>query len=190
MADREDLIVNGYFFGTYEDADRARKELKNSEYLEERTQGMIPGQLLAIYDKVLDEKMFSTPVGWDYLKYLRDRITEGGISESEIRPIPLYVNLGGGDKKDYSHIAKLKIKPEKSAMRRLKDAMRISVFMNIVFVALIVVMFIITLSSKSPNIINYKTSITNQYSQWEESLKAREEAIRIKEAELEDTGSR
>jgi len=189
VAEREDLIVNGYFFGSYDDANRAKKELKNSEYLEERTVGMSASQLLAVYDKVLDEKMFQTPVGWDYLKYLREKIIEGGVSETELRPIPLYINLGtGNDKRDYSHIAKMKINPEKSPMQKLRDFVRVSVFLNVILLVLVIIMFLITIYSSSPNIINYKTAITNQYSQWEENLKAREEALREKEANLENTG--
>lgn len=189
MAEREDLIVNGYFFGSYEDAGRARKELSNSEYLEEKTARMSGSQLLAIYDKMLDDKMFMTPVGWDYLKLLRERIRSLGIADTEIRPIPLFINLGvGNDKNEYPHLSKMKIRPAKSPIQRMKDFIKVSIFFNIVLVALVIIMFFITLNSSSPNIINYKTAITNQYSQWEESLKAREEAVREKEAIYENIG--
>ena len=51
-------------------------------------------------------------------------------------------------------------------------------------------MFLITIKSDNPNILNYKEAIINEYASWEEELNAREEAIKEKEKELEDTGSR
>ena len=45
-------------------------------------------------------------------------------------------------------------------------------------------MFFIALFAKNPNMINYKTAILNEYSEWAEELTQREKVIREKEAEL------
>ena len=57
MPDRSDLIVGGYFFGSFEDSAIAQKELKNAKYLEERLNSMRPSQMKSVYDKMLDEKV-------------------------------------------------------------------------------------------------------------------------------------
>ena len=57
-------------------------------------------------------------------------------------------------------------------------------------IILVILMFVITIKSNNPNILNYKEAIINEYASWEEELNAREEAIKEKEKELEDTGSR
>ena len=53
-----------------------------------------------------------------------------------------------------------------------------------VLCALVIGMFIITFTGDNPNIINYKNALENQYSEWEQELDEREDAIREKEAEL------
>lgn len=190
MANRDDMIVGGYFFGSIDDAKQATKELKNAEYLNERVSVMSSHQLLALYDKMIDEKVFLTPVGWEYLKYIKNLTIRSGIDESLIRPIPIYTTFGSSnDDRNYEHIAKMYVKPTKSKGDSIKDKLKISVILNIFLLVIIIAMFFITMNSTSPNIINYKTVITNQYSVWENELNEREAAIKAKELELENTNS-
>ena len=49
---------------------------------------------------------------------------------------------------------------------------------------MIIGMFIISMTGKNVNIINYRHKIENEYSIWQQDLEAREEMIRQKEAEL------
>jgi hypothetical protein len=56
-----------------------------------------------------------------------------------------------------------------------------------VLAVMVVGMFLITLTGKNENILNYKRVITNQYAQWEQDLSQREEAVRQKELELNMT---
>ena len=42
----------------------------------------------------------------------------------------------------------------------------------------------ITLNGTTPNALNYKKAILNEYSAWEEELTEREAAVRAKEREL------
>lgn len=190
MANKDDLIVGGYFFGSYEDAKQAHKEMKNAQYLNERAGTLNGKQLKALYDKMLDEKVFSTPVGWEYLKYLRNCMEESGIDMNGVRPIPLYIKFSEEkDDRDYSHIAKMYVKPAKGEITRLKERNRLSTILNVIFVILIIAMFVITMNSSSPNIINYKTAITNQYSAWEQELNEREQALKEREAKVENSDS-
>ena len=191
MSEKEDLQVGGYFFGSYNDASRAEKELKKIQYLEQRINSMNAVQLQAVYNKMLDEKVFQTPVGWEYLKYLKDRMKVEGVPDSEIRPIPLFVTFTvSNDDSEYSHIAKMHIKPAKSELVKTKLSLKRSVMLNIAFVIIIIAMFIITMKSTTPNIMNYKTAILNSYSQWEEDLNEREKALAEREAQIENSDSR
>ncbi len=187
MADRSELIVGGFFFGSFEDAEAANKELKNAQYLEERLGSMTRTQMKSVYDKMLDEKVFRTPVGWEYLKYLKNRLMDAGVPEEEIRPVPLYVNFAG-QADDGPHIALERIRPSRRQARTLKDSLRISVAVNVLLVILVGVMFYITLKSDNPNILNYKEAIVNQYAAWEQELSEREKAVRERELKLEDSG--
>lgn len=192
MSERSDLIVGGFFFGSFDDAKIAQKELKNAKYLEERLSTMRPSQMKSVYDKMLDEKVFSTPVGWEYLKYLRGRVIESGVDEGELRPIPLYVNFSAQkldeSEKNSDHIAREHIRPSARRKTSLKDALRISIIVNIFLFVLVAVMFLITIKSDNPNILNYKEAIINQYASWEEELSAKEAELKERENALENSG--
>ncbi|MCQ2499130.1 MAG: hypothetical protein MJ133_09105 [Lachnospiraceae bacterium] len=188
MADKADLIIGGYFFGSYDDAKKAEKEMKNANYLEERVGSMSPKQLLGLYDKMIDEKVFETPVGWEYLKYLRSSLISKGIDEELIRPIPLRTIFVTKEENDYSHIAKLYVKPAKNEKNKLKRNLMRSVVVNVLLAVLVIAMFIIALKSPSPNILNYKQVITDNYAAWEQELTEREAAVREKEKQYENLG--
>ncbi len=185
---RDDLIVGGYFFGSHDDAKQAAKEMKNAEYIESRIDSMSVSQMIVVYNKMLDEKVFKTPVGWEYLKYLKNRIEEAGADISELRPVPLYVTFtSSGEDNEYSHIAKMYIKPSKSKDQTAKEKYNLSVLINVILIILVIVMFIITLNSSSPNILNYKRAITDQYASWEEELNERENNLKEREKAIEDS---
>ena len=185
MADKNDLIIEGYYFGSFDDAKQANKEIKNAQYLNERVHSMTVTQKKALYDKMLDEKVFNTPVGWEYLKYLRKCIIEEGISEDNLRPIPLYVTFTSkNDDNNLEHIAKMYVKPKKGEIKRLNERIRISLLVNIFLVIIVIAMFAITMNSSSPNIINYKKAIVNEYSEWEQELKDKESELKKREANL------
>ena len=185
MADKNDLIIEGYYFGSFDDAKQANKEIKNAQYLNEIVHSMTVTQKKALYDKMLDEKVFNTPVGWEYLKYLRKCIIEEGISEDNLRPIPLYVTFTSkNDDNNLEHIAKMYVKPKKGEIKRLNERIRISLLINIFLVIIVIAMFAITMNSSSPNIINYKKAIVNEYSEWEQELKDKESELKKREANL------
>lgn len=186
MAEQSNFTVGGYYFDSLTDAQMAEEERKKAEYFEERLSGRTAQNILAIYDKILDEKVFVTPVGWEYLKCLQHRLKEEGIPAERIRPIPLYHtfifdNVSG---KEHRGIAKEYIRPSVKKQRTQKAKLRISVIANVILVFLVVVMFIITMKGENVNAINYRSAIINEYASWEKELTERENVVREKEAEL------
>ena len=51
--------------------------------------------------------------------------------------------------------------------------------------SIIIAMFIITLNSKNPNILNYEQTIQNKYATWEQELQAWESELRERERNME-----
>ena len=76
MTDNNDFFAEGYHFGSLEDAEQARTEKKKAEYFEERLNGKNTKNILAVYDKILDERIFETPVGWEYVKQLQQELRQ------------------------------------------------------------------------------------------------------------------
>ena len=65
-----------------------------------------------------------------------------------------------------------------------KVGLHLSVIMNIVMIVAIIAMFVITLNSDQPNILNYERNLQNKYASWEQELTRREQTVREKEREL------
>ena len=53
-----------------------------------------------------------------------------------------------------------------------------------VLFCMVLLMFAISMTGNNPTILNYKSTILNQYAEWEQQLTERENKIREKEAEL------
>lgn len=87
---KDEFIVSGYHFGSLEDARAAEEEIKKADYFRERIAGRKAGGLLSVYDKILDERVFKTPVGWEYLRTIQECLKSENIPEERIRPIPMY----------------------------------------------------------------------------------------------------
>ncbi len=184
MAQKDEYQVDGYLFISKEDRDLALEEKQKIDYFEEKTKGKNKTMLLNLYDSILDQKLFKTPVGLEYLRKLREELIADGYEESQIRPIPLYRNYSykTGEEIDVSYV-KLRVKPSD---RREKKAgyLQISVCFNLLLTLLVITMFVITMKSDNPNILNYKKQILNEYASWEQELTERENRVREKEQEL------
>ena len=184
MAKKDEYQVDGYLFISKEDRDLALEEKQKIDYFEKKTKGKNKTMLLNLYDSILDQKLFKTPVGLEYLRKLREELIADGYEESQIRPIPLYRNYSykTGEEIDVSYV-KRRVKPSD---RRKKKAgyLQISVCFNLLLTLLVITMFVITMKSDNPNILNYKKQILNEYASWEQELTERENRVREKEQEL------
>lgn len=179
MSDYEQLEVGGYLFLQEEDKNIADKELKKISYLENHLDFNKPYQVLQVYHKAIEERIFKTPIGIEYLKKIQDFLKEK-FPEEEIEPIPLYVTYEAKLRERYNVIRPTIKKQEK----KKTNGFWVSVFMNIVLIVLVIGMFSIALSSNNPNILNYERALIDKYSAWEEELDQREQEVREKEKKL------
>ena len=60
-----------------------------------------------------------------------------------------------------------------------------SLLINVVLVFLVAAMLVIAWNSDTPNIINYRQAVVNEYSEWEQDLSGREQALREAQRKLE-----
>ncbi len=183
MAEQKDYCVEGYRFGSIEDAKEAQVEKIKADYFNARLQGKNAESMLAVYDKVLDDKIFETPVGWEYLKRMQKELRRTGLNEEDIRPIPMYVTFCHKEDAATAQPVRERIRPSKK-INEGKRNLRVSIMVNILLAILAGGMFVISLNSKNPNILNYKKAILNEYASWEQELTERESAIREREKSL------
>lgn len=185
MAESNSFYVNGYRFESEKDTEEARLELRKINFFSEKLAGRNARSMLAVYDKLLDEKIFSTPVGWEYLRNLQMELSQSGIDDNLIRPIPLYHNFSHKEEKaENVTFVKQRIKPAQRENDKRKKQFKMSVMLNILLGIMVIAMFAITINSNNPNILNYKQALENRYASWEQELSDREEIVRQKEAKL------
>lgn len=180
MAEQKDYCVDGYHFMSLEDAKEAQVEMIKADYFDAKLQGKNAESMLAVYDKVLDEKIFETPIGWEYLKKLQRQLKRSGAQEEQIRPIPLYLKFTHNESEETEKPVRVRVKPSQKVSAD-KIRLQTSVIINILLVILVAAMFAIMLNSKNPNILNYRKQILNEYASWEQDLAEREKAVKEKE---------
>jgi hypothetical protein len=177
----DEMIVGGFIFGTAADADLAREEFARIEYLDANMNYSNTSKVMQLYDKALDTKMFRTPVGWKYMDKLRAILMDSGYVEAELRPIPLY-NVFARVEEDHSVLER--IRPVKKKRDPYKRKYALSLILISILIVMVISMFVIAMKAETPNMLNYRNAIINEYADWEQDIRDRENAVRLKEREL------
>lgn len=179
----EELVVEGYRFATVADAETARMELKKIENLEQRLDYRRPQNVLLVYNRAVDNRVFLTPVGFSYLQKMQRELLKWGVPADKVRPVPLYATFS--NKTANSRSIRLSV-----AQRHPEYQGRFlaSLLVNIVLVVLVALMVLFAWNTDTPNIINYRQAIENEYSEWEQDLNQREQAVRDAKHKLDAQG--
>lgn len=179
-------VAEGYSFYTERDAALAENERKKVEYLEARLDYRKPETILRVYKKAVSERIFKSPVGLLFLKKLQQYLlSQPGINADDVDVIPLYVSFEG-EFREQSNPARNRVKPATVKEQPKKSfALPISIITNIGLAVAVITMFYIALKTDQPNILNYERTITDRYASWEQELTEREQAVRMRELELQ-----
>ncbi len=172
-------VVDGYMFFSIEDAKLAEKEKDKIARLQEKMDESDMELVYKVYNKCIETRSFKTPIGLDYMRYLKKLLEESENVPGEVLPIPLFVTYESS-LRDTSESVKPRIKTNKK--ETYKEKFLISVCINVILVGMVITMFVIATMAKTPNILNYENAIINQYAGWEEELNQREQELREKEA--------
>lgn len=178
----DDLIVGGYKFATVADAETARMEEKKVENLEQHLDYRKPQNVLLVYNKAIENQVFLTPIGLAYLRKMQTEMLKWGVPAEKIQPVTLYGTFSNKTENNSSirrSIAARKPKVE------YKGRFVTSLLINIILVLLVAGMFVVSWKSDVPNIVNYRTAVVNEYSEWEQQLEEREQAVREAERKLD-----
>ncbi len=181
MADQMDFCAEGFRFLNEADAKLAMKEKKQVEYLQQRLRSDKPAEIKSFYIKAINENIFKSPIGMEYLYQLYTYMIGQGIAtKEELEPIPI------------NHPCEKLVKPrknveeEKDKIKYHKSYLMASLFINFLLVCAVLFMFYVAMSSSNPNILNYEKAITNQYAAWDEELTKREKEVKKREKALKE----
>lgn len=175
--------VNGFQFGSDKDRELAETEYSSIQYINGKIENRSAETILSVYQGAIERKMFRTPVGYAYLHDLQKRMVSMGMPREKIPPIPLM--------QVFDNSATVEDKPRREVVankrkkrNELREKNRILVIANIVLILFVIALFAISLKGSTPNMLNYRSAIINEYSSWEQELSLREGQIREKEKEL------
>ena len=175
------LVVEGYRFATVADAETARLEKKKIDNLEQHLDFRNLQNVLMVYNKAIDNRVFLTPLGLGYLQRMQGQLLKCGVPEEKIRPVPLYATFSNKSESSGSIERSLGAGGEKP---EYKGRFVTSVCINVLLAAAIGAVILLSMRSDLPTIVNYKTAIVNEYSEWEQELQERERAVREAEKAL------
>ncbi len=189
MADNKEWVVQGYQFSSQKDATQAKGELLKIQKLEEKMDYKNPQMVYMVYNKALENRIFKTPIGYEYLKKLQTVLVNSPKIQESVKDIPIYqmYNLRDSTNPVVEKIKndpKLQQKRERERKRKEFFPLRTSIFFNVLLAILVVVMLYISTTGSNPNVLNYERSLQDKYAAWEQELRQREAVIREKEREL------
>lgn len=181
----ENEIIEGFRFTDSKIVAQAKREAEGIQYIRKNTDMENPEIVWQLYQKLIDEKLFETPVGISFLKELRDYLVSvPGINQQELAPIYTEVLLR---EKEMREIKREKTADKTRMEKKLaqgKKRLRISMAVNLFLIIVLVGVWVIGLSSDSPNIVNYENKLVDKYAQWQQELDEREQNIKKQEQEL------
>ena len=127
-----DKVVSGFAFYSEKDARLAEQERQKIAYLDKRIDHGDIQSVLAIYKKALEDRVFRTPVGLEYLRELQGELCarKEELGE-EVPPIPLWTSFA--DVRTKTSPARRRIQPVAEDEGK-KAGIRLSVIMNIVMI--------------------------------------------------------
>mgnify|MGYP000996336200 CR=1 FL=1 len=89
MADKEEWIVDGYQFGSAKDATQAKAELLKIQKLEDKMDYRNPHMVYMVYHKAIENRIFKTPIGYEYLRKLQKHLKENPLIREPVQDVPV-----------------------------------------------------------------------------------------------------
>ena len=183
MAD-EKWIVNGYEFATREDYDKAKKEAESIVYIKAHTNMKDKQQILKIYNKASENKMFHTVIGYDFMHQLYLYLIKNEVMEKQyIKTIPVDKTASQRELPEDVEAANKLAEQYRVLYQDSKDKGKLQKIIICFLGGLILLMMVMVY-------FNYRTydedAVLDKYSAWEEELKERENAVTEKEQQWKE----
>ena len=180
-------IVGGFLFEDNKMAELAQKEEEGIRFIKERTDLEHPEVVYSLYQKLLEQNLFVTPVGQQFMVELQNiLLASEHISKEDIPPIKILKPQVLEPEREIKQTVKTAEKESISKVDgKYKKPFYVALFFAIIFGISVVGMFLINeLSANSASIVNYRDEIINEYAAWEAELKEKEAELKKKEKEL------
>lgn len=193
---KEEWIVDGLQFGNLEDAKKAQEEFDRVKLLKDKIDYNDLGTVRSIYDKAIENHVFVTPIGIQFLKELQLALLQHAKNQDlAMIPVPTICVTKDAtqdheeelSEEQLREASKLRVRveslqgqltEEKAKCKKTRRFFQTSKMLNIVLLILIGILFFITMTGENANALNYKRVLTDRYASWEEDLTQREQALK------------
>ena len=199
---QETYEAGGFVFRTKKEAELAQREIEGTKYLRQKLDMENPNAVFSIYQNLIEQDLFETPVGYCFLKELRDYLLMiPAISNEEVLAIPIrYPQTEEEEKKQKKEqkkeeqrkerqrekeTAKNK-KEQKKEGKNYKGRCQFFMVTSLILLISVVSMMLLAATSDNVNILNYENKLIDKYSSWEQELEEREQAVKEQEQALEE----
>jgi len=189
MDANEKMIIEGISFENKDEYETAKRELDTIRAIERKFPLGDPQVALSVYNKSISKKSFKTIIGYMFLKRLRDTIVSCGlVSDDILNPVPVN-HIGEKTGKETANNKETKVLSVNADKYKLlyNSEKRTKNILGAIVIALIIsifAIFIFTLRSEYSYITYFtdyeneiREKVINEYEQWENDLKTREEAL-------------
>lgn len=199
---QETYEAGGFLFGTKKEAELAQREIEGTKYLRQKLDMENPQAVFSIYQNLIEQDLFETPVGYCFLKELRDYLLMiPAISNEEVLAIPIrYPQTEEEEKKQKKEQKKEEQRKErqkekekaknrkeqKKEGKNYKGRCQFFMVTSLILLISVVSMMLLAATSDNVNILNYENKLIDKYSSWEQELEEREQAVKEQEQELEE----
>lgn len=198
---QETYEAGGFVFRTKKEAELAQREIEGTKYLRQKLDMENPNAVFSIYQNLIEQDLFETPVGYCFLKELRDYLLMiPAISNEEVLAIPIrYPQTEEEEKKQKKEQKKeeqrkerqrekekAKNKKEQKEGKNYKGRCQFFMVTSLILLISVVSMMLLAATSDNVNILNYENKLIDKYSSWEQELEEREQAVKEQEQALEE----
>lgn len=199
---QETYEAGGFVFRTKKEAELAQREIEGTKYLRQKLDMENPNAVFSIYQNLIEQDLFETPVGYCFLKELRDYLLMiPAISNEEVLAIPIrYPQTEEEEKKQKKEQKKEEQRKErkrekekakdrkeqKKEGKNYKGRCRFFMVTSLILLISVVSMMLLAATSDNVNILNYENKLIDKYSSWEQELEEREQAVKEQEQALEE----
>ena len=199
---QETYEAGGFVFRTKKEAELAQREIEGTKYLRQKLDMENPNAVFSIYQTLIEQDLFETPVGYCILKELRDYLLMiPAISNEEVLAIPIrYPQTEEEEKKQKKEQKKEEQRKErqrekekaknkkeqKKEGKNYKGRCQFFMVTSLILLISVVSMMLLAATSDNVNILNYENKLIDKYSSWEQELEEREQAVKEQEQALEE----
>lgn len=182
-------IVDGIFFSSRKEYERALKDKENIEYISAKMDLTNPRTVMKLYNSLIKKNTLTTAVGFVFLKQLYDVIAlSADVDLNQVYALEKdrYINANGSSS-DYLSTVRATASQSLTASKdynRLSNTNKILKFTVLILIGCVVAMFIFTMKADTLTYNNAKESVINEYEQWNSELSQREKELDEREETL------